>query len=156
YVSQTSGEVVQYTTSASRLRAYLGPIPHWLYFTPLRKHQTQWAQLVIWSSGLGTIGALLGLAVAVSMYTSRRPAGVPTRIPYRGAKRLHVLFGLVFGAGAVTWAFSGLLSMDPFPARSDGTRDRSAGHQISEALRGSLQLAAFKVRPPSLALRLLA
>ena len=28
YVSQSSGEVVQYTTSASRIGAYLGPIPH--------------------------------------------------------------------------------------------------------------------------------
>ena len=43
YVSQTSGEVVQYTTTASRLGAYLGPIPHWLYFTPLRVHQQAWS-----------------------------------------------------------------------------------------------------------------
>ncbi|HWF84546.1 MAG TPA: hypothetical protein VG222_06865, partial [Vicinamibacterales bacterium] len=35
YISQASGEVVQYTTTASRIGAYLGPIPHWLYFTPL-------------------------------------------------------------------------------------------------------------------------
>ncbi len=39
YVSQASGEVVQYTTSASRVGAYLGPIPHWIYFTPLRRNQ---------------------------------------------------------------------------------------------------------------------
>ena len=38
YVSGENGEVVQYTTRASRLGAYLGPIPHWLYFTPLRKN----------------------------------------------------------------------------------------------------------------------
>src|SRR4029077_15314224 len=37
-VSQASGEVVQYTTRASRMGAYLGAIPHWLYVTPLRKN----------------------------------------------------------------------------------------------------------------------
>src|SRR5260221_185832 len=44
YVSEKSGEVVQYTTPASRLGAYLGPIPHWIYFTPLRKHQPAWSR----------------------------------------------------------------------------------------------------------------
>jgi hypothetical protein len=42
YVSGASGEVVQYTTTTSRFWAYLGAIPHWLYFTPLRKHQARW------------------------------------------------------------------------------------------------------------------
>ena len=57
YVSPASGEVVQYTTAASRLGAYLGPIPHWIYFTPLRKHQLAWNRLITWSSGIGTIAA---------------------------------------------------------------------------------------------------
>ena len=34
-----TAEVVQYTTTSSRFWAYLGAIPHWLYFTPLRKHR---------------------------------------------------------------------------------------------------------------------
>ena len=55
YVSGISGEVVQYTTTQSRLWAYLGAIPHWLYFTPLRKNQPLWSRFVIWSSGAGTV-----------------------------------------------------------------------------------------------------
>jgi len=39
YISEALGDVVQYTTRASRLGAYLGPIPHWLYFTPLRRNR---------------------------------------------------------------------------------------------------------------------
>ena len=39
YVNGDTAEVVQYTTTSSRFWAYLGAIPHWLYFTPLRKHQ---------------------------------------------------------------------------------------------------------------------
>ena len=38
YVSTVTGEVAQYTTRASRVGAYFGAIPHWLYFTPLRHH----------------------------------------------------------------------------------------------------------------------
>ena len=38
YVNGNTAEVVQYTTTSSRFWAYLGAIPHWLYFTPLRKH----------------------------------------------------------------------------------------------------------------------
>ena len=35
YVSTVSGDVVQYTTRASRMSAYFGAIPHWVYFTQL-------------------------------------------------------------------------------------------------------------------------
>src|SRR5437867_4250548 len=69
YISQTSGEVVQYTTRASRIGAYLGPIPHWLYFTPLRKHQLAWTRVVIWSSGIGTGAAIVGLTIGTWMYS---------------------------------------------------------------------------------------
>ena len=58
YLSAATGEVVQYTTTASRVGAYVGAIPHWLYFTPLRKHQPQWSTFVIWSSGAGAVSAL--------------------------------------------------------------------------------------------------
>ena len=44
-----------------------------------------------------------------------RHAGAPTSIPYKGWKRWHTITGLVFGIVTATWAFSGLLSMGPFP-----------------------------------------
>jgi hypothetical protein len=93
YVSPASAEVVQYTTTASRLGAWLGPIPHWIYFTPLRKRQPLWTQFVIWSSGIGTVAAILGLVVGVWM-THRRSGiagGAPAAIPYRGQKRWHTI-----------------------------------------------------------------
>jgi hypothetical protein len=126
YVSQASGEVVQYTTRASRLGAYAGPITHWFYFTPLRKHGLQWSTVVIWSSGIGTIAALLGIVVGLWMYSPRkryRYDGAPTAIPYRGQKRWHMVLGLVFGVATATWAFSGMLSMEPFPLSSGGESD---------------------------------
>src|SRR6185436_3650526 len=61
YVSGSYGEVVQYTTTGSRLGAYVGAIPHWFYFTPLRKRGLEWSRLVIWSSGIATLAAILGV-----------------------------------------------------------------------------------------------
>ena len=149
YVSQSSGEVVQYTTSSSRIGAYLGPIPHWIYFTPLRKNQLAWSRVIIWSSGIGTCAAILGIVVGVWMYSPSkryRLGGAATSIPYRGQKRWHTVLGLIFGLGAVTWVFSGLLSMDPFPTGAATPTD------IPQALRGRLELAAFAARGPREAL----
>jgi hypothetical protein len=143
---------VQYTTRASRLGAYLGPIPHWLYFTPLRKHQLAWSRVVIWSSGIGTAAAIVGLAIGVWMYSPakryRSQAGT-TSIPYRGQKRWHMVLGLIFGIAAATWAFSGMLSMDPFPLSGRGDRG-----DIPAALRGGVPLAALSTNPQSVLARL--
>ena len=153
YVSLATGEVVQYTTSRSRLQAYLGPIPHWLYFTPVRKHTAQWSTFVISSSALGTFAALLGLVVGLWSYSPSkryRRAGIPARVPYGGYKRWHMVLGLMFGIGAVTWAFSGMLSMEPFP--SPAARELSR-RQVAQALQGEFHLTAFEPKHPADAIR---
>jgi hypothetical protein len=164
YVSGSTGEVEQYTTTASRWGAYVSAIPHWLYFTPLRKHGPEWSTFVIWSSAIGTGAAILGVVLGVWMYSPSkkyRNAGTPTAIPYRGQKRLHTIFGLVFGVGAVTWAFSGLLSMDPFPRRTNrpvgggeqiGRVSPSAPRAIQTALRGRVRLDMFAAKHPRAAI----
>ncbi len=161
YISESTGEVVQYTTTASRLGAYVGAIPHWLYFTPLRKNGPLWSKVVIWSSAIGTLSAILGIVIGIWMYSPKkryRYAGAPTSIPYRGQKRWHTVFGLIFGLGAATWAFSGLLSMDPFPAQrtggpAGGGRRGSGGPGIPQALRGrGGRLEAFAGKAPQEAL----
>ena len=53
--------VVQYTTLATRIEAHLSAIPHWFYYTPLRKEQPVWIEFMIWSSIIGTVGALIGI-----------------------------------------------------------------------------------------------
>jgi hypothetical protein len=158
YVSEATGEVVQYTTTASRIGAYLGPIPHWFYFTPLRKHGPEWSRLVIWSSGIGTIAAMLGIVVGLWMYSpSRRYRydGAPSALPYHGQKRWHTVLGLVFGVATATYAFSGMLSMDPFPTRTGGPADGARGRSVNvqQALRGRWSLDAFEEKHPADALR---
>jgi hypothetical protein len=157
YVSQVTGDVIQYTTTASRIGAYIGPIPHWLYFTPLRKHGLQWSRIVIWSSGIGTIAAILGVVIGLWMYSPSqkyRYAGAATSIPYRGQKRWHTVFGLVFGVATITYAFSGMLSMDPFPSFND-RRNQARGEEepdIRAALRGDVDPASFDRKHPRQAL----
>lgn len=156
YVSERSGEVVQYTTTASRIGAYLGPIPHWFYFTPLRKHALEWGRIVIWSSGIAAFAAVLGVIVGLWMYSPSkryRNAGVPTGIPYRGQKRLHMVFGLIFGVATATWAFSGMLSLEPFPS---WTTSRGSDIGIPDALLGEADPGAFAGTHPRDALTELA
>jgi len=154
YLDEDTGEVAQYTTTASRLRAYLGPIPHWLYFTPLRKHPALWTAVVVWSAALATVAAMVGLVVGVARYSPARRYrvdGRPSAVPYRGSKGWHAVLGLVFGTAAATWAFSGMLSMEPFPRRGAGG-DGGSGMSVADALMGAVDLAAFDARPPQEAL----
>jgi hypothetical protein len=63
YVSPATAQVEQYTTRQTRIAAYFGAIPHWLYFTPLRKNGQAWSRVVIWSSGIATFAAMLGIVI---------------------------------------------------------------------------------------------
>jgi hypothetical protein len=154
YVSSVTGEVVQHTARGSRVAAYFGAIPHWLYFTPLRKNGRLWSKVVIWSSGIGTVASLLGLIVGISLYSPSkrfRYTGKPTSLPYRGQKRWHLILGLIFGLVTCTWVFSGLLSMDPFEGLSDSN---DGTFRVSRALRGGrLRLASFAGKSPGDVLR---
>ncbi len=125
YVSEVTGDIAQSTTRASRLGAYFGAIPHWLYFTPLRRNGRLWSKIVIWASGIGAIAAALGLIVGIWIVLPSK------RIPYKGQKRLHAMLGLIFGLFACTWAFSGMLSMEPF---SFSAGPRRIGGKINRAL----------------------
>ncbi len=155
YISEATGDVLQYTTRASRLGAYFGAIPHWLYFTPLRRNGPLWNRVVIWSSGIATVTAVIGLLVGVWMYSPSKRykrAGAPTSIPYSGWKRWHTVIGLLAGAGAVTWAFSGMLSMEPFPQRENDSPDARRVEQALNTLRGRAPFERFAAKPPQAAL----
>ena len=55
YVSDISGEVVQHTDCLSRSGSYFGAVPHWIYFTQLRKDAALWSIVAISLSGAGVV-----------------------------------------------------------------------------------------------------
>ena len=146
YVSPRTAEVVMLTTRRSRMLAWVGAIPHWFYFTALRANQTLWYDVVVWTSTLGCLLAVLGLLLGVTQFRWRRPpeetrstGRFRARIPYAGWMRWHYITGAVFGVVTLGWVFSGLLSMEPYAwtnARGlDVPRDALSG--------GPLDLARF-------------
>lgn len=123
YVSPERAEVVLVTTRMSRAVAWLGTIPHWFYFTPLRVNQPVWYWTVVVASALGCVLAVLGLALGVVQFRPSRPFRLSASIRYRGWMRWHYLLGTVFGVFTLTWVFSGLMSMEPFEwTRAQGFR----------------------------------
>ena len=145
YLNGTTGEVVQYTTFWSRIAAHVSAIPHWVYYTPLRKNQPAWINFMIYSSLIGTLSAILGMVVAVWMYSPKqryRLAGQPTGIPYKGQKRWHWVLGMVFGVATVTWTFSGLMSLGPFPLMQRLTGQTPRPERQQPVPQGGVQQAA--------------
>jgi len=109
YVSGASGEVVQDTHRSERFWNWLGAVPHWLYFTPLRQDGALWSEVVIYASLLGTFLTVTGLYIG--MITWRRGKRWS---PFRGIALWHHWTGLVFGLATLTWVFSGFASMQPW------------------------------------------
>ena len=166
-----SGDVLQYTTTTSRVLAYISAVPHWLYFTPLRKHQPVWIRFATYTAMVGTGGAIIGVVLGLWLYSPKKkkyqfPRGTATSIPYRGQKRWHTILGLIFGVATVTWTFSGSLAFFPFPAptppptarvqaprppqgqgQGQGRRFGGGGGLASE-LRGRVRLADFSALHP--------
>jgi hypothetical protein len=165
YVSQANGDVIQYTTSASRIGAYFGAIPHWLYFTPLRRNGPLWNKVVVWSSSIATLSAILGLVIGVWIYSPSkryRHDGAPASIPYYSWKRWHTIIGLIVGAGAVTGVQRAVVTE---PSRTTGSlgaisvardvlsrhhagaaRPRAAGEVLRRIRAALTQLAGLSVK----------
>lgn len=114
YVSVETGEVKLVTDRTSRFVAWIGVIPHWLYFTPLRVNQPLWFWSVVALSALGCLLAAFGLVLAFTQFRRSWPFSLHKSIRYRGWMRWHYYSGALFGLFALTWVFSGLMSMEPF------------------------------------------
>ena len=114
YVSSRTGEIVQDTTRFERAWNWLGAIPHWIYFAPLRKDADLWHQVVVWLSGPMIVGAIAGLWIGLLRLRPRRVTKGKSMTPHRGWMKWHHLGGLIGGLFLLTWIASGWLSMNPF------------------------------------------
>lgn len=114
YVSSHTGEIVQDTTRRERFWNWLGAVPHWLYPTVLRQDGEAWRQVVLWTSGPATIGAIAGLWVGILRLRMRHRYRGGRVSPYRGWMKWHHVAGIVAGLFLTTWLWSGWLSVNPF------------------------------------------
>ena len=114
YVSPATATVVLATTARTRAFAWVATIPHWFYFAALRTNQRLWTRTVVWSAELGCVLAALGLVLGVVQFRKSTPFSFAKSIRYQGWMRWHYILGAFFGVFALTWVFSGLLSMEPF------------------------------------------
>jgi hypothetical protein len=156
YVSSRTGEVVRDSTRTERVWNWAGSILHWLY--PLKGEvMDKWRpDVIIYSSLLGTIGAVAGVWIGVLRWRMRGRFKSGSRSPYReGWMRWHHIAGLVFGLVTVTWILSGLLSMNPWKVfDAEGARPDAAalaGIPLDKAAfvlppRGAIARAGFPVR----------
>lgn len=113
YVSAVSGEVVRDTTRNERFWNWLGAVPHWIYFTPLRADPPLWREGVLWLSGAGIVSALTGLVIGVMRLRLRGRYRNGRVTPYGGWFAWHHVAGLLGGLFICSWIASGWLSMDP-------------------------------------------
>ena len=130
YVAAHSGQVVQATDRQSRLWAWFGAVPHWLYPHILRRHVQLWTQVVIWTSVAGLFLTVTGLYLGIARFRRSRDGRWS---PYQGWRYWHHIVGLVVGLFTLTWVSSGLLTMNPW-----GLLESSASGPVQVALSGSI------------------
>ncbi len=111
YVSPGAAEVVRDTRRAERFWNWLGAVPHWIYFTELRRYPDAWHNVIVWLSIPGVIMVVLGIVLGTWHLFLNRVRWIPYREWWM---RWHHISGLVAAIFTLTWIFSGLLSMNPF------------------------------------------
>lgn len=115
YIASRTGKVLQWTNRNARFWAWLGAIPHWVYFTSLRQNQSLWIDFLLWVSALGAVMCFTGLWVGVWVFWKNRRKGL--RSPYkRWWLRWHHISGMIFGIFALTFVFSGMMSLVDLPS----------------------------------------
>ncbi len=116
YISSRTGDALQFTDKDSRFWAWLGAIPHWVYFTPIRENSKVWSDVVIWLSGLGSIMCLAGLVAGIWVFCKRYKTKKKIQSPYKKfAYKWHHILGFVFGFFTFTFVFSGMMSLASVP-----------------------------------------
>lgn len=113
YVSAVSGEVVRDTHRAERFWNWLGAVPHWIYFTPLRADPPLWREVLLWVSGACIVSAVTGLVIGILRLRLRGRYRNGRMTPYGGWLAWHHVAGLLGGLFVLSWMTSGWLSMDP-------------------------------------------
>ena len=111
YVSSTTGEVVQKTTTHERGWSWLGAVLHWLYPTIIRQYGTLWYWGVIVLTLFSLAATFTGVWLGLKQLKKRKNKPLS---PYKGMKKLHHWGGVVLSLFLTLFLLSGLLSMNPW------------------------------------------
>jgi hypothetical protein len=115
YVSGRTGEVVRDATRVERTWGWIGAWLHWLYLFRGGAVDSWWHEIVVVTSVLGSVLAVTGVVVGVWRWRFRGTYKAGRHTPYAEFNaRWHHLLGMVGGVLALTWVFSGLLSVNPW------------------------------------------
>lgn len=138
YVSGRTGEVVRDASRIERSWNWAGAWIHWLY--PFRGNllDRHWHDMVVWISIAATLLAATGVTIGVMRWRFRGAYRSGSRSPYRTTfARWHHVGGMLFGCLALTWIFSGLMSMNPWKLFSSAApalhEEAMAGAPLSAA-----------------------
>lgn len=116
YIGSKSGDALQFTSHEQRVWAWLGPIPHWVYFAWLRSDQELWSTTIIWISGIGCIMVISGIWTGLVVWNRTRKKKGSRFSPYKKKwYHWHYVTGFVFGLFCLTYVFSGMMSLADVP-----------------------------------------
>lgn len=112
YVSSVNGEIKQKLNNLDKFWAWIGAIPHWIYFKDLRIATQKWRDLVV---GLSIVGVLMSITgIIVGLFRIKRNKGIKFS-PYKKFWfKWHHYTGFIFGIFVFTFILSGLFSMNPW------------------------------------------
>lgn len=116
YVASRSGEVLMYTDRKSRTWAWMGAIPHKLYFPAIRSDVDRWKVWLLVGSSLCLIASLSGLYAGLYVWIKkRRKTGLWVNPFHRKMDRWHFALGLIFAIPLIAWSISGMFAMRKVP-----------------------------------------
>ncbi len=143
YVSSKSGEALQFTDKNSRFWAWLGPIPHWIYFTSLRQNADLWSNTIIVLCIIGLIACISGMILGIRAYIIQYKSKKKLESPYKKAfYKWHHILGFFFGIFVFTFTFSGMMSLVGIPDWMIKTHDKNLRRVVMS--NGSLNLDRYK------------
>ncbi len=116
YVSSKSGEVLLTTDRDSRFWAWMGAIPHKLYFPFLRKDVGRWKLWLLIGSSFCMLASLSGVYAGLYLWIRKRNKTGVWRNPFsKPLMRWHFTLGLIFAIPLVAWSLSGMFAMRKVP-----------------------------------------
>lgn len=131
YLSSLDGRVLTEHTRGERIAAWCGAIPHWVYFTFLRRDADLWRLVIQILSGIGILMIIAGIYVGIDVYRRSRTAK-GYRSPYKKRSYyLHHVLGTLSGFFIFAWIASGFMSVSDVPEWMTGPADNSMIERLS-------------------------